>query len=121
MDPETVTVAEDLVDDTVEQLRHRYATVEPVERPVETGDLVRVDLKTTANDEVYFDHKDAEFAVTHEDTANLPGLAEGLVGVGKGESKEYSTDVPEDATGTTLAGKHIVYTVQVHEIKLIFS
>jgi trigger factor len=118
IEPEAVTVDEHLVDDSVEQLRHRYATVEPVERPVETGDLVRVDLRTMADGEVYFDHKDAEFAVTHEDTANLSGLAEGLVGVGKGESKEFSVDVPEDATGTTLAGKHLVYTVQVHEIKV---
>ena len=31
-------------------------------------------LKTTADGEVYFDHKDAEFEVTPEDTRNLPGL-----------------------------------------------
>ena len=118
IEPETVSVDEHLVDDTVEQLRHRYATVEPVERPIEMGDLVRVDLRTTADGDIYFDHKDAEFAVTKEDTVNLPGLAEGLVGANRGAQKAFSIDVPDDAKGTTLAGKHVVYTAQIHEIKV---
>jgi trigger factor len=118
VEPETVSIEEHVVDDTIEQLRHRYATVEPVERPVEAGDLVRVDLRTMTDGEVYFDHKDAEFAVTPEDTANLPGLAEGIVGMSRGEQKTFSVDVPAEATGTTLAGKHAEYTAQVHEIKV---
>jgi len=99
-------------------LRHRYATVEPVERPVEAGDLVRVDLRTMTDGEVYFGHKDAEFAATQADTANLPGLAEGIVGMSRGEQKTFSVDVPADATGTTLAGKHAEYTALLHEIKV---
>jgi trigger factor len=118
IDPEPVTIDEDTVDQTIDQLRHRYATVEPVDRPVEQGDIVRVDLKTTADGEVYFDHKDAEFAVSAEDTANLPELASGLIGMARGERKSFSVDVPEDATGTTLAGKHVEYEVQIHEIKV---
>jgi trigger factor len=118
IEPEAVTVDDHVVDETIEQLQHRYATVEPVDRPIELGDIVRVDLKTTADGEVYFDHKDAEFAVTTEDTANLPGLAEGLVGLSRGDRKEFSADVSTDATGTTLAGKHLTYEAQVHEIKV---
>lgn len=118
IEPETVTVDEHLVNDTIDQLRHRYATVEPVERPVELGDLVRVDLKTTTDGEVYFDHKDAEFEATQEDTRNLPGLAEGVVGMQRGEQREFSIDVPADATGTTLAGKHVTYAAQLHEVKV---
>jgi trigger factor len=118
LDPEPVTLDEHVVDETIEQLQHRYATVEPVDRPVELGDLVRADLKTTADGEVYFDHKDAEFAVTTEDTTNLPGLAEGLVGMTRGEQREFSVDVPEDSAGTTLAGKHVTYEATIHEIKV---
>src|SRR6266567_3519904 len=118
VEPEAVSIDEHLVDETVEQLQHRYATVEPVDRPIEMGDIVRVDLRTIADGEEYFDHKDAEFAVTAEDTANLPGLAAGLVGMARGERKEFFTDVPADATGTTLAGKHLTYDVQIHEIKV---
>lgn len=118
IETEEPSVDEHVVDNTIEQLQHRYATIEAVDRPIELGDIVRVDLKTTADGEVYFDHKDAEFAVTAEDTANLPGLAEGLVGLSRGDSKEFSVDVPEDATGTTLAGKHLTYEVLIHEIKV---
>jgi trigger factor len=118
IDPEATTVDGNIVDQTIDQLQHRYATVEPVDRPVEQGDIVRVDLKTTADGEVYFDHKDAEFAVTPEDTANLPELASRLIGMSRGDQKSFSVDVPEDATGTTLAGKHVEYEVQIHEIKV---
>ena len=118
LEAEEAPVDEHLVDETIEQLQHRYATVEPADRPIELGDIVRVDLKTTADSDVYFDHKDAEFAVTTADTANLPGLAEGLVGLSRGDSKEFAVDVPEDATGTTLAGKQLTYDVQIHEIKV---
>jgi len=118
IDPEAVSVEEHVVDQTIEQLRHRYATVEPVDRPVEMGDLVRVDLRTMTDGEVYFDHKDAEFEVSPEDTANLPGLAEGLVGMSRGERKTFSVDIPADATGTTLAGKQAEYTALIHEVKV---
>ncbi len=118
IEPEAINVDEHVVDDTIENLRHRYATVEPVERPVEHGDLVRVDLKTTADGEVYFDHKDAEFEATEEDTRNLPGLAEGISGMQRGEEREFSVDIPEDAKTTTLAGKHVTYHVKLHDVKV---
>jgi trigger factor len=118
IESEPVTVDDNAVEQTIDQLQHRYATVEPVDRPVERGDIVRVDLKTTADGEVYFDHKDAEFAVAAEDTANLPNLAEGIIGMSRGERKSFAVEVPDDATGTTLAGKHVEYDVQIHEIKV---
>ena len=118
IEPEEVSVDEHLIDDTIENLRHRYATVEPVERAVEPGDLVRVDLKTTADGEVYFDHKDAEFEASEDDTRNLPGLADGIIGMQRGDEREFSIDVPEDAKGTTLAGKHVTYEAKLHDVKV---
>ena len=38
-------VSDDDVEEQVEQLRTRFATVTPVERPAQTGDLVLVDVK----------------------------------------------------------------------------
>jgi trigger factor len=121
IDAEQVTTDEKVVDDALEQLRHRYATVEPVQRSVQMGDLVRANVRAMVDGRVIYDQRDAEFPVSVEATAGLTGLAEHLVGMERGAKAEFAVEVPadaeEDADTHPYAGKSIVYTVQLHEIK----
>lgn len=117
IEPETVTVEDEMVDRTVEQLRHRYATIEPVERPVQLGDFVRLDAKASADGEDLFEQEDFELSVTEEATPYTPGLAAGLVGMNRGERREFSVDVPEDSLQKLVAGKTVTYTVHLREVK----
>ena len=97
LEREDVQVDEQVVADTLEQLRHRYATVEPVERPVQEGDILRASLRATVDGRVIFEQRDAEFTASAAETAGLPGLAEHVVGTERGASAEFSVDVPEAA------------------------
>ncbi|MEZ5186578.1 MAG: trigger factor [Candidatus Nanopelagicales bacterium] len=72
------------VDDQVEELRKRFATVTPVERPTQTGDLVLVDVKGELDGEEIEDF--AGDALTFEVGAEgvIDGFAEAVTGASEG-------------------------------------
>jgi trigger factor len=109
------TVPDEDVAAALDDLRRRYAVHEPVERPVQTGDLVRADVRIEVEGREVFKDDDAEFRLRPDSTILLPGFAEGIVGTEKGVTKEVSVTVPEGEN--PLAGKTGTATVSVIEVK----
>ena len=107
------------VDAGLEELRHRYALHQPVDRPVRMGDIVRADVRGEVDGRQIFAEEDAEFRLREGAVVLLPGFAEGLAGAQKGEPAEVAVEVPPDypAAGGALAGKRCVFTVLVREVK----
>ena len=105
------------MEEALQELRQRYGTIEPVERPAADGDIVRADIKATADDTTIFSSNDVEFRLNEESLKSLPGLANTIVGMSKGESAETSEDVPAEFDDDRLAGKTVVYNVTLHEVK----
>ena len=103
------------VDASIEELRHRYALHEPVERPVQTGDVVRADVKGSIDGREVFNDDDFEFTLRDGSAILLPGFAEGVVGAEKGVAKEVTVTVPEGQR--ELSGKSGTFTVTVKEVK----
>jgi trigger factor len=104
------------IDESLQSLRERYATVEPVERPVEEGDTIRADVKALAEGKELVDGEDVELTVTETATKGLPGLYPKLLGLESGTTETFEVPAPEDA-GEALAGKPITYTVTVRDVK----
>lgn len=119
VEPEAITVSDQDVESELEHLRGHFATVEPVQRPVQAGDFIRADIRGTVDGETMVDAKDAEIRVNPETLAGLPGLADNLIGAERGATKEFSVEVPENAEGEDklFAGKTIEYAVRIHEVK----
>lgn len=114
---ETVEVKEERVDEALEQLRHRYANLEPVKRPLTWGDVVTADVAGRVDGRTLFDRKDAEFQLKEERPVFLPGLAEKLVGLKKGAEQDIDLPLPRDFGDAALAGKTCLCHVAVHEVK----
>ena len=112
------TASEEQIEQALTDLRRRYATLEPVDRPVEWGDTVRVDV-TVAVDGQEEPHVEegAEFAVTEGGIVSLPGFLDRLIGLERGGPHEFSFDLPDDYQAEELAGKSASYSVQLHEVK----
>jgi trigger factor len=110
-----VEVPEDDITAALDDLRRRYAVHEPVERPVETGDIVRADVRIEIDGRELFKEDDAEFRLRPDSTILLPGFAEGIVGAEKGVTKEVTVTVPEGEN--ELAGKTGTATITVKEVK----
>jgi trigger factor len=114
---EPVTVEPERVQEALESLRRRYATLEPVERPVQWGDIVRADIKTSVEGEAQGKDEDAEFQLVEGRVISLPGFAEALIGREKGAEFEFDVPVPDEVTDERLRGKQAHYRVALKEVK----
>jgi trigger factor len=112
-----IEVGEEQIEEALKELQQRYGTIEPVERAAAEGDIVRADVKATADDMTIFSSNEVEFRLTEESLKSLPGLANTVVGMSKGESAETKEDVPAEFEDDRLAGKTVIYNVTLHEVK----
>ena len=112
--PSAIVAPED-VDAAVEELRHRYALHEPMERPVQAGDLVRAEVRGEIDGREVFSDDDFEFTPRDGATILLPGFAEGVIGAEKGVAKRVTVTAP--AGSQPLSGKTGTFTVVVKEVK----
>lgn len=103
------------VDQAVEELRQRYAVHQPVERPVQTGDIIRADVRIVVDDQEVYNDEDSEVRLREGATILLPGFAEGVVGMKKGETREIEVTTPEGER--PLSGKKGTATVTLREVK----
>ena len=114
---EPVEVPQERVEQALEDLRRRYAVLEPVDRPVQWGDILRADVAGAVGDITIVDQKDVEFQLREGQTVSLPGFAERLLGLAKGVETEVEVPVPADFADQRVAGKTARYRVVIHEIK----
>ncbi|MDI6857625.1 MAG: trigger factor [Dehalococcoidia bacterium] len=114
---EPVVVPEERIDEALEGLRHRYANLEPVERPVRWGDFIRIDASISVGNRRIIEQKDVEFPLREGASVYLPGFADRLVGLEKGQESEFVLPVAEDYGDAGLAGKECACRVVVHEVK----
>ena len=114
---EPVVVDEEQVQEQIETLRRRYATLEPVTRPIEWNDVVRADISGEVDGSSIVQEEDAEFQLLEGHTISLPGFAEALITREKGTTFEVEVMVPEDAPNEELRGRQAQYRVTIKEIK----
>jgi len=115
--PELPEVNEEQVDQLVDVLRRQMGTWEPVERPVEFGDMITMDVNGLAEERIIVEEESVDYVVSEESTNPLLGFGEKLKGMSIGEKKEFPLPFPEDYVDADLAGKECVFTVSVSEIK----
>jgi trigger factor len=110
-------VTDEQVATVLDQLRESHATWVPVERPVQLGDRVAMDVHGTANDQPLVDRDDVEYVVRAEDQRPVPGFAERLVGLSAGEEKSFTLPMPDDFEDKEVAGKEASFQVKVGWVK----
>ncbi len=112
------TLDEADIERALTNLRRRFATLEPVDRPVAWGDTVRADVKVQADGQAEpHVEEDAEFRLEEGTVVSLPGFQDGLVGRERGGPYEFDVTLPEDFSAEELRGKQAHYVVTIHEVK----
>ncbi|MBM4414763.1 MAG: trigger factor [Chloroflexi bacterium] len=115
---EPATATQQQVEEALEGVRRRYATLDPVDRPIAWGDAVRCDVMVSVEGQAQpHVEEGAEFRVTEGGVVSLPGFLERLVGLEAGGPHEFEFALPEDYEASELAGKQAHYTVTVLEVK----
>ncbi|MDH5695437.1 MAG: trigger factor [Dehalococcoidia bacterium] len=115
--PEPVELTEDDVNAVIEQLRHQYATWEPVERAANFDDLVTLDVESQIEGKPFINQQGVQYQVLPDHSLPVAGFAEQLPGMKGGEEKEFKLQIPQDYPRGELAGKEAWFKVRVTEIK----
>ena len=94
-----IEVSDDDVDAELQNLRARFGTLKGVERPVEDGDFVSIDLSASVDGKDVPDAKTE--GLSHEVGSGqlIEGLDEALVGLKDGETKVFTTTLAAGTVG----------------------
>jgi trigger factor len=111
------TVEEAQIDEEIERLRDRLATLETVERPAETGDHVVIDYVGSVDGTEFEGGTGRDQLLELGSGRLIPGFEEQLVGASAGDERTVSVTFPEDYQATELAGKEAQFAVKVSEVK----
>lgn len=114
---DAIAVTDEEIDEQVDGLRERFATLKTVERPAADGDFVQVDLEATVAGEPVEGGTASNLSHEVGSGALLPGLDEVLVGMSAGESTSFVTPlVAGDHAGQNADVAVTVRTVKEKEL-----
>jgi trigger factor len=117
VDRPEVSVTDEDVENVLTDYQNQQAIWVPVERPAKIGDHVTVNLQLNVEDRTVSDLKDNEFELTSERPGLFVGMDAHIEGMTEGETKEFTTTIPEDYTNKDLAGKEARYTITLKAVK----
>lgn len=112
-----VEITQEQIDEQIEALRQRHATLAPVERPAAWNDHVIASLRATVNGEQILDDEDRAFPLREGQVMLLEGLLDGFVGMSAGETKTIELTFPEDFSVSRVAGATGTFELSLKEVK----
>ncbi len=113
----------DVIDDDVEkrlqEVRDMFATMEEVEaeRGIGEGDFAVIDFEGTLDGNNLKEMKADNYLLEMGSKTFIPGFEEQLTGMKKGQTKEIKINMPDDYHASHLAGKEVVFSVALKNIK----
>jgi trigger factor len=107
-------VTPDEVEEYLSSLQERFASLKGVQRPVENGDFVSVDLSATVGGKPVEDAQASGLSYPVGSGSMLDGLDEALVGMSAGDTATFHTEL----AGGEYAGQEADVTVTVHSVKV---
>jgi trigger factor len=111
---ENAEVSPDQVEEYLGSLRERFASLKNVDRAVENGDYVAIDLSATVDGKPVEDAQGTGLSYEVGSQSMLDGLDEALAGMSAGESKTF----PAELAGGSQAGETADVLVTVNNVKV---
>jgi trigger factor len=116
---------EDKLNDSIEELRQMYAKTETVDRPIQKGDFVMIDLKgvkanATEGEAPLIDRPSLPIFIRPEEKAEefpFPGFSNELVGLGVSGTKTFTHKYKKTEKDETLQGQTIKFDVTVKMVR----
>jgi trigger factor len=105
------------IDEELERLRARFATLETVDRPAEKGDYVVIDYVGSIDGEAFEGGTGRDQLLEIGSGRLLPGFEEQLPGARAGDARTVEVTFPEDYQANQLAGRAAQFEVTVSEVK----
>jgi trigger factor len=114
---EKVEVTDKEVEQSINEMRNRYAENVTKEGAIEEGNIAIIDFDGY-KDGVRFDGGKAEnYSLEVGSHTFIPGFEEQLIGLKAGEEKDIEVTFPEDYHAEDLKGAKAVFKIKVNEVK----
>lgn len=107
-------VSDEEVEQAVDNLRERFATLASADRPAADGDFASIDLAANVDGEDIEDARTSGYSYEVGSGKSIDGLDEQLVGMSAGDSKVFTSAL----VGGDHAGEEATVTVTVHSVKV---
>ena len=111
------TVEDAQIDEEIDRLRDRLATLDTVDRPAENGDHVVIDYVGSVDGEEFQGGTGRDQLLELGSGRLVPGFEDQLAGAKAGDERTVTVTFPEDYPATELAGREAQFAVTVSEVK----
>lgn len=107
-------VTDEQVDETIDNLRERFASLTTADRPIEEGDFATIDLVAKIDGEEVADASTTGYSYEVGSKSAVEGLDDALVGLSAGEEKTFTSTL----AGGEHAGEEAEITATVQSVKV---
>ena len=111
-----VDIAENDIQEMLENLRKQRATWNEVERPAAHDDQITIDLEGTVDGNAFAGNKAEKMPVVLGSNSMIAGFEEQLIDVSAGDEKTLDITFPDDYPSAEVAGKASSFNVKVHSV-----
>jgi len=115
--PDVPEVSDEEVEEALKKIQDENAIWVPVERAVQIGDRVTADVRLQVGDRTISNLTDNEFDLVANREGIFAGMDEQIVGMTEGETREFTTTIPEGYANQELAGQEAHYRVTIKSAK----
>ena len=111
-----VDIAENDIQEMLENLRKQRATWNEVERPAAHDDQITIDFEGTVDGNAFAGNKAEKMPVVLGSNSMIAGFEEQLIDVSAGDEKTLDITFPDDYPSAEVAGKASSFNVKVHSV-----
>lgn len=109
-------VKDEEVEKTIEELRGLLVEEKPVERQAAQGDKLEIDVEVSIDGVAVEGGRSRNQPVVLGNNTLIPGFEEHLIGLAKGQSKEFELAFPKEYYAKHLAGRKAMFRVTVQSV-----
>ncbi|MFB3926183.1 MAG: trigger factor [Syntrophales bacterium] len=119
IEKEEIEITDEDVARRLSDLQQAYSTLETIQddRPAIAGDYVFLDFEGKMDGKPLDGMKSENYLLEIGSKTFVPGFEEHLIGLKKGDTKEFTIKFPDNYHKTELAGKDVSFSVAVKELK----
>ena len=118
VEPEPLEVSDEELNEVLDNLRKQYGgSAESSDSPIKYGDNITADIIGEVYESPIIRNKGITFELNSEFAKEIPGLADKLVGMKKGEESKFKLPLPDDYENKVVAGKEVEFTVTIQDVR----
>ena len=118
VEPEPLEVSDEELNEVLDNLRKQYGgSAESSDSPIKYGDNITADIIGEVYESPIIRNKGITFELHSEFAKEIPGLADKLVGMKKGEESKFKLNLPDDFGNKVVAGKEVEFTVTIQDVR----